>query len=442
MAILFKLLGTSVLTLKLVPTLLYAMSAFLTWRAARRVFNSTTGQLAVPIVLWCAPAYGVWWSTKERGFYGVSILLVAAILLIVTRLADRLTRRDALSLGLCAGLGWWTSPLLALVFVPAALWLAVRRPRIIRLLPVLAVGALLGAAPWLAWNMRYGWASLQQPPDYFGLGTVDRLHTGLVKIPALVGFATPWDPDRTLIPAAGWVTALALAIGLGVATTRSRHRAPFLLIALLVGYGSLYPILNSTTSVGFDLRYLYLLLPSLSLLIGALIPEVQRERRKALVLAGVTALAAGTSWWGLVGLQAARSADTTFLAAPGLDTVIKRLEEEGVSRVTTDGAGTQITFATGGRIQASSFAVPRFKDLEEVSWVEDRSTYVLDMSSRDSDNSGTLERTLNARSLDYRREVYGNWVVYFLDSWLPPSQAGMRDPFGDVIPESNYYRDP
>ncbi len=80
-AILFKLFGTSVLTLKLVPIMLHAISALLMWRAARRLISNTTGQLAVPIVLWCAPAYGVWWSTKERGFYGASILAAAATLL-------------------------------------------------------------------------------------------------------------------------------------------------------------------------------------------------------------------------------------------------------------------------------------------------------------------------------------------------------------------------
>jgi len=201
----------------------------------------------------------------------------------------------------------------------------------------------------------------------------------------------------------------------------------------------LYPVIKSTGTVGFDLRYLYLLLPALSLLVGTLMPNVRGVEKRALLLACLTALAAGTSYWGLIGLRAASSSDTTFLAAPGLDMVINRLEEEEVTRVTTDGAGTQITFATGGRIRASSFAVPRFEELEEVPWVKGRSTFVL---TRGSDNIGRLQGTLDTRDLSYRREVYGDWVIYFLDSWLPPSRAGLRKPFGDLIQEPDHSGQP
>ena len=55
-----------------------------------------------------------------------------------------------------------------------------------------------------------------------------------------------------------------------------------------------------------------------------------------------------------------------FLSRPRLESVIEQLDEEGVTVVITDDAGNQITYLSHGRIEASSFEVPRFRHLEQL----------------------------------------------------------------------------
>lgn len=425
----------STVALKVVPIVLHGLAAVISWRAARRLVDGVAGQLTVPIVLWCAPAFGIWESTKERGFYGMTIVLASAIVALVLRVADEPTTRNGAALGLSVGLAAWTSPLLALVALPALGWLVVRSRPSWRVLPAAAAAAVVGAAPWLVWNLRNGWRSLEQPAS-LGQTTVDRLQVSLGKFPALVGLATPWDPGRTLVPAVGWVAGLGFVAALVVATIRTRRRAPGLLAVLVVGYAVLAPLAKPTGTVGPDLRYLYPLLPVLALVLGALVPDVQQRVARAGLLAGVVVVASLTSWWGLSGLRDASedAGDTLFLSAPGIEEVVARLEERGVERVTTELAGAQITFASDGRVRGASFGSPRFDDLEAEMLVDAPTTYVFDLSRTDFDNSARLERTLEERGIGFEREQYGTWAIYYLDEWLPPWEAGLVA-YGGRVPE-------
>lgn len=408
--------------LKCVPIALHAAAAAIAWRAAVRIVPSVAGQLAVPILLWVGPAFAIWESTKARGFYGATIVLSSLAILLVLRVVDDPTPVQVAAFGVAAGVALWTSPLLVLVYGPCAAWMFDRRPGLWRQVPWLLAGAAAGALPWLGWNAWHGWSSLSRPDDGGG-STIDLLTDGLGKVPALVGMATPWDQARTVVPAAGVLTAVALAAIVAIATARTRAAAPGLLATGVVGYLLIYALVVPIGATGQDLRYLYPLLPLLALAIGAVVPDPAAARDRALLLGAIAGAAALVSWWGLAGMEQARSSDRLFLAAPGIGDVVAFLEEREVDHVTTDLAGTQITFASGGDIEAASFAAPRFGDLQRAMTVEEPSVYVLETGRHDNDRQ--LERVAEAEGIGFEKHRFGVWTVYVLDAWLPPWRAGL-----------------
>jgi hypothetical protein len=83
------------------------------------------------------------------------------------------------ALGVSLGIGWWASAQTLACSGPALAWLAWRRPRLVarlRFWSPAALGALLGALPWIAFNLRYSFPSLM---DNFGLVPVAGLAAAL-----------------------------------------------------------------------------------------------------------------------------------------------------------------------------------------------------------------------------------------------------------------------
>lgn len=420
--------GSGPVALKIVPALLHLLACVLVWDTARRVVPSRSGQLAAPVLLWLGPAVGVWESTKERGFYGAAIVVAAALIWLTARIDLRTTRRDVIAFGVCVGLGWWISPLLMLVAVPATVWLLVREPERLGLGVVAAPAALLGALPWIGWNVLNGFASLRQPPS-LGTDLITRFGDGLAKVAVLTGLETPWDPSRTLVPGARIVAVVLVGVAVVGAFLRHPSTGASLSGALVLGYLLMYPLANNTGTVGADPRYLYPMLPALALVTACLLPDPASGRgafRAGVVLVLVTALTS----WGLAGLDEARSGDQRFLEAAGTTEVIDLLEERGVTFATTDLAGAQITYATEGRIKASSFAVPRFPELERLTRVRQPSTYVLD--ARLYGNAERLERWLFFEGIPFERVRQGVWVVILVDRWVPPWSPGLVTLLGPV----------
>jgi uncharacterized membrane protein (UPF0136 family) len=150
---LVALAGASINALKLVPVALSAMAALLTWRIGRRMFEDRLAQ-AAGLLTWIAPGSYLWWSTKERGFYWVSIVLGLILVLAAQRIVEgRQPMTNGAVLGLAAGLGFWASPNVLYFAVPTGLWLLARRRPSLRWLIAAAPAAVTGALPWLWHNV-------------------------------------------------------------------------------------------------------------------------------------------------------------------------------------------------------------------------------------------------------------------------------------------------
>lgn len=427
--------GVTVFALKVVPIACAAAAAVLVWRCALRLGYGPWAQLCAVTVAWCGFAPNVFYSTKERGFYGVALVLAALVVLLVLRLDQAVTRNDLLWLGLCGGLGWWQTPLSLLVFVPAVAWLVVRRPQVVTRAGWAVGAAVVGALPWLIWNAANGWESLRQE-DVLGASWWDRERQFLTQLRLVVGIQTPFTDARNLLPGR-WTGAVIVALVIAAATVATRHRAPGLLAVLTVGYGALYALNSLAIVTGFDPRYTYLLLPAVALSVAALVPD-RPEARSGDARPATAALAASTlviavTVWGLVGIQQVAVGPTHywFLSSPRLDEVAQLLEERGSGPIMTDSPGMQIAYYTEGRIEAGSFAVTRLPSYDRAARRAPRSTYVL--TEDEFGNATRLQRHLDSHHIGYRREVIGRWNVFFIHQRVLPEDARLLYVFGGVV---------
>lgn len=263
-AVLFAVGVPRFLALKLVPIGLFAAASVLVWRIARRILGEPAGRLA-GAVFWAYPVAVVWMSTKERGFYGATLVLGLGTLLVALRLEEAWRRRDAVVLGVLAGAAWYASPQSLYFLCPTAGWLVTRVVRTRRwddarrLAPMVVAGLAIGAAPWILANALTGWDSLEvkpQPDTSFG----HRLKLFATRgIPVSTGFMSPFE--RTWLGGgvgrfAAAVTGAAAFVAATVAWFRGR-RPPGLAPVLLVMVT--YPLLFAAFPTSWflnDPRYL------------------------------------------------------------------------------------------------------------------------------------------------------------------------------------------
>ena len=263
-AALFGVAGTGTLLLRVVPTVLYAVAAVLVWRVGRRTVGEPAARLAA-VLFWVWPAYFVWRSTKAYGFYGSGLVLGLTILLLALRLREQRSRREVALLGLALGLSWWATPQIVILALPALAWLVWRRPSVLRDWWIALPAALVGAFPWIVWNARNHWNSLN--PIEERTSKLDHLRTLFTDIaPTTLGLRVPFSLEWIAGPIVGWaLTGLAVA-GLAWLVWRRPQRLEVLILACLV----FVPIhvLSPYSFVTVEPRYTSLLQPVLALLIA------------------------------------------------------------------------------------------------------------------------------------------------------------------------------
>jgi hypothetical protein len=351
LAPIFLVTGLSVVAMRVVQVLLYAAAAVLIWRVGRRTIGEPGARVAA-VLFWVWPAYLVWRSTREYGFYGSALVLSLSSLLLVLRLYGRRTTRDLLLLGLTLGLGWWATPQCAFVAVPAALWLCVRRPRLLRDLPLVLGAAVVGALPWLVWNVRNHWLSFHALPA--GNSYTDRLVEFFAStLPTILGLRVPWSlawVTGELVGRALTVAVLGLVVWLAI---RRREERLEPLLAVAIAFPFLYA-LSPYAWVVNEPRYLTLLAPIAALLIVA---PLSHDGLRAAVLVGATALTLAA----LVSIHRhdlSRSYDDGRLIPADVQPALRALEQRHATRVLAPfWVAYRLTFASGRRVVATSTTI-------------------------------------------------------------------------------------
>jgi hypothetical protein len=193
---LFSVFGTHLTLMRLVPVALTLASAFVVWRIGRRTIGELPALVAA-FLLWVWPAYLAWKLQIWHGFYGTGLLYASLVLLLVLRLAESPTKRDAALLGLVLGLAFWQTLQILAVAAPALVWLTLRRPAVWRLVWVALPGFVLGALPWFLSNLRHDWWSFRLLGD--GTPYLERLRGyGAGTFPMILGLRVPFSNDWLL----------------------------------------------------------------------------------------------------------------------------------------------------------------------------------------------------------------------------------------------------
>ena len=350
---LFRVFGRSKLALELVPILFWAVACVLLWRVGRRTLGEPRARLAAAL-FWMWPVYVVWKSTRAHGFYGAGLVFGLWSMLAALRLDERVTRAELVSLGLALGLGWWATPQIAILGLPAVAWLVWRRPALLRRAPLAAVAFALGSLPWWLYNLRHGWPSLHAAPD--PTTPLDHLHNLAVStLPAGLGLRVPFT--LRWLGGAGVGLTLYAACALGfvwLLVRRPRGLGLPLLAALL------FPLLYAASPYSWlnsEPRYLTLLAPVLALLVAA---AATSHARAAAIVAVAAALSA-TGLALMVHENAAAPRENGAAVPADVGPLLRTLDRYGVNRVWTSyWIAYRVAFSSGERVIAAQLGSDRF----------------------------------------------------------------------------------
>jgi hypothetical protein len=247
--LLFSLFGASRTTLAAGPMIAQILQLAVWYLFLRELLGASLALWGLPFAA-LPPAAVTFWTYMPNGYPEV-LLACTTILWLAARLArGRGGWPACFALGVSLGIGWWASPQTLACTGPALAWLAWRRPRLLarlRFWSLAALGAALGALPWIAFNLRYRLAAIE---DNFALRPVAGLRAALENarylvfenLPELLAStdgqrgATPLNPVQRLLH----LPALLISVGLslfailvipwlwrrGVAATAQRAAAP------------------------------------------------------------------------------------------------------------------------------------------------------------------------------------------------------------------------
>jgi 4-amino-4-deoxy-L-arabinose transferase-like glycosyltransferase len=386
------------LAIRIVPLVLFAVACVLVWRVGRRIVGEPAAiAAAVFFAVW--PPYLVWKSTRAHGFYGAMLVLTLLVLLFALRVVERPSCRDAALLGLAAGLAWWAGPLTAAVLLPTGAWLVIHlRADALRLWPAVPA-ALVGALPWLVWNLQHDFDSLEPPFGSFGDDYVDHLRMFLfATFPAALGLRTPFSLDWVVPELAARVVSIVALLFLCSMLLRDPRRR--LLGAIEVTY-PFVQALSPFSSLNAEPRYLVLLAPVIALGLADLVGR--RPASAALATLVVTAL----SVVGIHQLNEQRPVVPPVgeVRVPAdLGPVLRTLERLGIDRARAHYAiAYRITFESDERIIASPRRRSRRREYDVLVARDPRPAYV---AVRGSPADRLFTRP------GYRRIVAGDWAVY------------------------------
>jgi hypothetical protein len=234
--------------------------------------------------------------------------------------------------------------------VPLLLWFLVWRPSVFRSAHWLAGGFVVGAAPWLVYNLQHDWTSLADGSIVLNAGLADHLvaiyRNGL---PAILGLRAPWTQQWLLTPWLGRTVYVFLLGALMWMFARGRQKPT---VKLLCVIALVYPLVLALSSQGgyeSEPRYLFLLTPVLTLLIAAAVTSWTRELLTLALSILVFSSAAGLAFMADHNATAATVPDVQL--PPDIRPLLHALEEHDIKHVYTHyWIAYLITFATDERI--------------------------------------------------------------------------------------------
>jgi hypothetical protein len=400
MAAVFAVFGESTTTLKIVPLAMSAVSAVLVWRLGRRTVGEPAATFAA-LAFWVFPTNYVWLSTKERGFYWATDILGLTFLLLVSHLVEK-PRAWALwvALGFVGGVGWWTSPQIVYFAAPGLAWLAYKLRRDALRIWIAIPAALLGALPWLIWNVDNNFAALVPTSHQFDKGYVGNIGE-LVRhgVPVMLGFNVI---ERWLVPVVFPLLYVAVVV-FGIVGIVLRKPRPWLLILVVLAFPLLWGAFPVSGVIG-EGRYVMFLLPAFVLLLmyAARSPILQ-----VILLLG----ALGVSADGIHRITCCTSPRAPDVAMP-LHTgpLISALEQKHVHAFYGDyWIAFRVAFETDEKIVGSPRIFRRWPPYDRAAADQNPTTAVFVAKS---ELATAFERGLERLGIPYTKTPAGDFVIY------------------------------
>lgn len=349
-AVYFWIFGVGTTALRLAPLTFWVIATVLVWRIGLRLLDPNRALLAAGL-FWTSSAYFVWKSTRAHGFYGSGLTFGLWAMLAAIRIAQSRSpsRLDYAQLGLALGLGWWATPQIALLGVPAVLWVLWTK-RSLRGAPIAVAAFLIGSIPWWIYNLRHDWGSFTFPADEQSkLGHLHNLASAV--LPMALGLRLPstvtWYPVAA-VGIAAYVVVLAYFVWLIV--RRPPRLAPLLLTLLLF---PLFYAASPYTWLASEPRYVTLISPVLALLF---VYPLRTAPRAGAFFAVCIALAFGS--FARMNAQNVLVFHSESIPVPAnLDPVIAKLDQLKVDRMYADyWLAYRIDFQTKERLIAATGA--------------------------------------------------------------------------------------
>ncbi len=392
----FQVSGESVLSIRLIQSLLYLLVVATGYLAAwilsgRRVVAAVAGLLlAVPTVNMALYTTATLGGYNETLLFGNLILILGYSLVNPERETAHLSWRW-LALGLVAGVAWWTNGLIVMTALPVALlmlvvWLRQRVP-LIKLLPgvlLALVGFIVGSAPWWVFDFTHDHAALstfisnRQTGEFEGIGIPyvpppqRALGLVLIGLPTLVGMRFPWSAEYFLLPIGVVVTLLY-----GVAVYRLirvynplRPHARLLALLMLLVFTAIF--VASTFGADPTGRYFLPLALPLGIALGALVDDLARGERRPQLRAMAPVLVALVVGYQALGQMSAARSDVGFTTQFDLISHVPNTHDKAVTAFLEENelyhghtnywVAFRLAFLSGERLQYSA-SLPYKADL-------------------------------------------------------------------------------
>lgn len=300
----FALLGESVLTIRIVQSILYLVIVGVTYGLAWRITRSAIAAFVAGLWWAVAPVLVTLYTTATLGGYNETLLLGALLVWLTYEISEnpRPVWRWGL-LGVVAGLGWWANGLIVIAGIPAALlllWRVIKMPTLISRAGLALLTFFIASAPWWVFALQNDLAPLRffigssssdsyAGTDVFSLPFGERV-IGLffLGFPALFGIRFPWLASY-FSPVVG-ILIIIIALVAMIAFARRRDiagSARWLLLGI-VGLFCVIFLVSRFSSDPTGRYFLPIALP-VSIMIGAFVATV----RVRLLAVGITVLVIG-----------------------------------------------------------------------------------------------------------------------------------------------------
>ena len=458
----FRLFGESVLSVRLVQSVLYMLVVATGYLAAWQLSGKRVVAAAAGLLLAIPAVNTVLYTTATLGGYNETLLFGNLMLILGYAVAQGESRLNWrwVALGVVAGLGWWTNGLIVMYALPTGLMILIvwyrRRKRLSLLLPGLLLALaffFVGSAPWWVFDFTHDHAALstyltnRQSGEFEGIGipyvppTQRALGLVLIGLPTLIGLRFPWSPDYFLLPL-GVVALLIHIIAIYRFLRMPNPLKPHgrLLVNLMLG---LFVVIFVASTFGADPtgRYFLPLVLPLAIILGIAADDLwQRvDKRWAKPVAiGLIGLIAGYQLLGQVAATQSTIGLTTqfdlISHVPNThdDAVIEFLQEHDLNHGYTNyWVAYRLAFLSGETLQykaglpykadlSYNDADQRYQPYTTATDSAERIAYITTMLP---ELDAWLEENWQAADITYETTQIGAYRIYYDFSARPPDFA-------------------